>query len=171
MALVPFPERTSKQIREAFDTTMQDALKVGLTSIHDASGEDQNVPFYKRCAILRLFYTSYLTSSSSVAESGELPVCFAQHDQLVGANRIAASGEPHASRSSRSSQPSMERCQTYRQLREGRSPEYMWCKALHGWFVQDVFHEPPIDRKKVHWDRGVPLCSLHTPTTLPQADC
>jgi hypothetical protein len=48
MSLVPFPQRTPAQLREYFDKTMEDGLAVGLTSIHDASGEDQNVEFYKK---------------------------------------------------------------------------------------------------------------------------
>lgn len=48
MALVPFPKRTPARLQEYFDKTMEDALQVGLTSIHDASGEDQNVEFYKK---------------------------------------------------------------------------------------------------------------------------
>lgn len=91
MDLVPFPERTPKQLREAFDTTMRDALKVGLTSIHDASGEDENVQFYKRCPIWYLCCTSQLTRCFSVAESGDLPVWSPYFDQPFADNVVASS--------------------------------------------------------------------------------
>lgn len=47
MNLVPVPEYTPAQVLAYFKTAMQDALEVGLTSIHDAGGEDQYIDFYK----------------------------------------------------------------------------------------------------------------------------
>ena len=47
MNLVPVPDRTPAQVSTYFKTAMQDALEVGLTSIHDAGGEDQYITFYK----------------------------------------------------------------------------------------------------------------------------
>jgi len=47
MGLVPIPDRTSEQVANYFKTAMHDALEVGLTSIHDAGGEDQYIGFFK----------------------------------------------------------------------------------------------------------------------------
>lgn len=47
MGLVPVPDRTPAQVADYFKTAMRDALEVGLTSIHDASGEDQYIGFFK----------------------------------------------------------------------------------------------------------------------------
>jgi predicted amidohydrolase YtcJ len=48
MTLVPIPDKTPVQIADYFNTAMHDALEVGLTSIHDAGGEDQYIDFYKQ---------------------------------------------------------------------------------------------------------------------------
>lgn len=48
MALVPIPDKTPGQVANYFETTMRDGLEVGLTSIHDAGGEDQHIDFYKQ---------------------------------------------------------------------------------------------------------------------------
>lgn len=47
MELVPIPDLTSAQVAAYFHTAMRDALEVGLTSIHEASGEDRHISFYK----------------------------------------------------------------------------------------------------------------------------
>ena len=47
MGLVPIPDRTSEQVADYFKIAMHDALEVGLTSIHDAGGEDQYIGFFK----------------------------------------------------------------------------------------------------------------------------
>lgn len=47
MELIPIPDLTPAQVADYFDTAMRDALEVGLTSIHEASGEDQHIPFFK----------------------------------------------------------------------------------------------------------------------------
>ena len=47
MGLVPVPDRTPAQVADYFKTAMHDALEVGLTSIHDAGGEDQHIDFFK----------------------------------------------------------------------------------------------------------------------------
>ena len=47
MNLVPVPVYTPAQVLASFTTAMQDALEVGLTSIHDAEGEDQYIGFFK----------------------------------------------------------------------------------------------------------------------------
>lgn len=48
MSLLPIPAKTPAQVADYFKTAMQDALEVGLTSIHDAGGEDQYIEFYKQ---------------------------------------------------------------------------------------------------------------------------
>ena len=47
MGLVPVPDETPAQVVENFRVVMHDALEVGLTSIHDAGGEDQYIGFFK----------------------------------------------------------------------------------------------------------------------------
>jgi len=47
MGLVPVPELTPAQVANYFNTAMRDALEVGLTSIHDAGGEDRYISFFK----------------------------------------------------------------------------------------------------------------------------
>ena len=47
MWLVPIPDETPAQVASYFKVTMRDALEVGLTCIHDASGEDKFIDFYK----------------------------------------------------------------------------------------------------------------------------
>ncbi|KAK7057516.1 amidohydrolase 3 [Favolaschia claudopus] len=57
MNLVPIPPWSSKQYTEYFDIAVAEALKFGLTSVHDAATDPAMVEFYKR-----------------QAESGELPI-------------------------------------------------------------------------------------------------
>lgn len=47
MGLVPIPDRTPAQVADYFKTTMRDALEVGLTTIHDAGGEDRYLSLFK----------------------------------------------------------------------------------------------------------------------------
>jgi len=47
MGLVPIPDETPAQVANYFKVAMHDALEVGLTSIHDAGGEDQYIDFFK----------------------------------------------------------------------------------------------------------------------------
>ena len=47
MGFVPIPDRTPVQVADYFETTMHDALEAGLTSIHDAGGEDRYIGFFK----------------------------------------------------------------------------------------------------------------------------
>ena len=47
MGLVPIPDRTPAQVADYFKAAMHDALEVGLTSIHDAGGEDRYIGFFK----------------------------------------------------------------------------------------------------------------------------
>lgn len=47
MSLVPIPDKTPAQIADYFKTAVHDALEVGLTSIHDAGGQDEYIGFYK----------------------------------------------------------------------------------------------------------------------------
>lgn len=47
MALVSIPDETPTQVANYFKVVMRDALEVGLTSIHDAGGEDQRIDFFK----------------------------------------------------------------------------------------------------------------------------
>ena len=47
MSLVPIPDLTPAQVADYFNTAMHDALEVGLTNIHDASGADRYIGFFK----------------------------------------------------------------------------------------------------------------------------
>ena len=47
VGLVPIPDETPAQVADYFKVAMHDALEVGLTSIHDAGGEDQYIGFFK----------------------------------------------------------------------------------------------------------------------------
>jgi len=49
MDLVPIPEWSETQTTEYFETAVRDALRVGLTSIHDASSTPDMIAFFKRC--------------------------------------------------------------------------------------------------------------------------
>jgi len=45
--LVPLPHLSKEEMLQYFDRAMQDALSVGLTSIHDASTELDVIELYK----------------------------------------------------------------------------------------------------------------------------
>ncbi|KAF8643124.1 hypothetical protein AX16_009216 [Volvariella volvacea WC 439] len=50
MSLIPFPETTDPELELFFETTMKEALKYGLTSIHDAAALPSYIQFFKRKA-------------------------------------------------------------------------------------------------------------------------
>ena len=48
MDLVERPAPTEAEILEQFETVMLDALRVGLTSIHDADSSPNNIAFFRQ---------------------------------------------------------------------------------------------------------------------------
>jgi len=48
MKLIPIPDWTEDDTAKFFDTTMKDALSVGLTSIHDAGSPPEAIAFFKK---------------------------------------------------------------------------------------------------------------------------
>ncbi|KIY69253.1 hypothetical protein CYLTODRAFT_394012 [Cylindrobasidium torrendii FP15055 ss-10] len=50
MDLIPLPKRSDEVVKEYFETTMREALKYGLTSVHDADSNPSDIEFYKRQA-------------------------------------------------------------------------------------------------------------------------
>lgn len=46
--LIPKPAWTTHQMREFFQRTATDVLRVGLTALHDAMSKDAAVEFYKQ---------------------------------------------------------------------------------------------------------------------------
>jgi len=60
MDLIDKPARTEAETRECCETTMRDALRVGLTSIHDAASFPKDIAFFQRHV---LFCRSTLTSA------------------------------------------------------------------------------------------------------------
>jgi hypothetical protein len=72
MSLIDKPARTDADTLEDFETTMGDALRVGLTTIHDASSPPSTIAFFQRQVLLsqpRLALTPHRT-----ADEGRLPV-------------------------------------------------------------------------------------------------
>lgn len=66
--LVPLPHLSKEEMLQYFDRAMQDALSVGLTSIHDASTELDVIELYKEYAEskklpLRLYLMGYVGSN------------------------------------------------------------------------------------------------------------
>ena len=52
MDLIDKPAQTEAEIYECFETTMRDALRVGLTSIHDAASFPKDIAFFQRHVLL-----------------------------------------------------------------------------------------------------------------------
>jgi hypothetical protein len=52
MDLIEKPAPTEAETLEQFETTMLDALRVGLTSIHDAATLPNGIAFFKRHVLL-----------------------------------------------------------------------------------------------------------------------
>ena len=52
MDLIDKPALTEAETREYYETTMHDALRVGLTSIHDASSFPKDIAFFQRHVLL-----------------------------------------------------------------------------------------------------------------------
>lgn len=48
MELIPIPDWSENDRAKFFDTTMKDALSVGLTSIHDADSSPEQIAFFKK---------------------------------------------------------------------------------------------------------------------------
>ena len=48
MDLIEKPTPTEAEIHEHYETTMRDALRVGLTSIHDAASYPTEIAFFQR---------------------------------------------------------------------------------------------------------------------------
>ena len=48
MSLIQVPAPTDADTLEDFETTMGDALRVGLTTIHDASSWPSDIAFFQR---------------------------------------------------------------------------------------------------------------------------
>jgi hypothetical protein len=52
MNLIDKPEPTEDETLEMFDTTMRDALRVGLTNIQDAFSLPSHITFFQRHVLL-----------------------------------------------------------------------------------------------------------------------
>ncbi|KAI0277876.1 amidohydrolase 3 [Russula aff. rugulosa BPL654] len=68
MDLIEKPAPTEAETLEQFETTMLDALRVGLTSIHDAATSTDNITFFKRMADegrlpIKLYAMGYTSSN------------------------------------------------------------------------------------------------------------
>lgn len=48
MDLIDKPALTEAETREYYEITMRDALRVGLTSIHDAASFPKDIAFFQR---------------------------------------------------------------------------------------------------------------------------
>jgi predicted amidohydrolase YtcJ len=48
MDLIDKPPLTEAETRECFETTMRDALRVGLTSLQDAASLPKDIAFFRR---------------------------------------------------------------------------------------------------------------------------
>ena len=52
------PARTEVETVQCFETTMRDALRFGLTSIHDAAAFPDDIAFFKRYHVLLAYLLS-----------------------------------------------------------------------------------------------------------------
>ena len=55
MDLIDKPAPTPEETLEWFETTMRDALRVGLTNIHDAASFPNDIAFAQRRVLLQIF--------------------------------------------------------------------------------------------------------------------
>ncbi len=62
MNLIDKPALTEAETREYYETTMRDALRVGLTSIHDAASFPKDIAFFQRHVLLLIY--SYIDMRS-----------------------------------------------------------------------------------------------------------
>jgi predicted amidohydrolase YtcJ len=72
MTLIPRPPWAPEQYVDFFNTAVEEALKFGLTSIHDASTDPDAVAFFKGFVILGLLNSKFQLFSR-VAQAGKLP--------------------------------------------------------------------------------------------------
>ena len=79
MGLVPIPEETLAQVADYFKVTMNDALEVGLTSIHDATGGgeatgrgDKYIDFLKEYVPLNLTSVALMLNNTKDGRYGEI---------------------------------------------------------------------------------------------------
>ena len=56
MDLIEKPAPTETETREQFEMTMLDALRVGLTSIHDAATLPENIAFFRQYVPLTFYF-------------------------------------------------------------------------------------------------------------------
>lgn len=57
MDLIDKPALTEAETHECYETTMRDALRVGLTSIHDAASFPKDIAFFQRHVLLLWIYS------------------------------------------------------------------------------------------------------------------
>ncbi len=75
MDLIEKPAPTEAEILEQFEATMFDALRVGLTSIHDADTSPDRIAFYRKYAPLQIYlHFMNILTLCRVADEGRLPV-------------------------------------------------------------------------------------------------
>ena len=73
MSLIKRPAPTDAETLEDFETTMGDALRVGLTTIHDAGSSPSIIAFFQRQVLLSP-YTRFALMPRRLADEGRLPV-------------------------------------------------------------------------------------------------
>ena len=75
MSLIHQPAPTDADTLENFETTMGDALCVGLTTIHDAGSSPSTIAFYQRQVLISLYSLPRLAlMSHRMANEGRIPV-------------------------------------------------------------------------------------------------
>ncbi len=75
MSLIHKPDPTDAEILEDFETTMGDALRVGLTTIHDAGSSPSTITFFQRQVLIPLHSQPRLAlTPHRIADEGRLPV-------------------------------------------------------------------------------------------------
>jgi hypothetical protein len=75
MDLIEKPALTEAETRGCFETTMRDALRVGLTSIQDAASFPKDIAFFQRHVLLLIYPLFWhALTSRRMADEGRLPV-------------------------------------------------------------------------------------------------
>lgn len=76
MSLVHAPAWSFEKRSSYLETATRDALKYGLTSVHDAGATPDFIEVFQRCAHISLLYGYKLTIilNVSFADEGQLPV-------------------------------------------------------------------------------------------------
>ena len=78
MSLIQKPDPTDAETLEDFETTMGDALRVGLTTIHDAGSWPSTIAFFQRQVLILLYAQPRLTFTPyRMTDEGRLPVSLA----------------------------------------------------------------------------------------------